>query len=66
MPEPPRTAPTTLRDELHDFIDQIDEELARPGLHATVDTLPTELIPVVLKRMRELRAGITILPPELD
>ena len=66
MPEQPRTAPTTLRDELHDFIDEIDEELARPGLHATVDTLPEELIPVVLKRMRELRAGITILPPQLD
>jgi hypothetical protein len=55
--------PTSVRDELHEFIDEIDDDLARPGLHATVDTLPDELVPVVLNRMRALRAGTTVHPP---
>lgn len=58
-------APSVTRDDLHDFIDEIEEELAKPGLHATIDTLPEELIPVVLNRMRALRAHATIHPPQL-
>jgi hypothetical protein len=59
-------APTTTRDELHNFIDDIDDELAKPSLHVTVDMLPEYLIRVVLNRMRDLLEGTTVLPPELD
>jgi hypothetical protein len=59
-------APITIRDELHELIDAIEDELAKPGLHATIDTLPDELIPIVLNRMRALRAGITVYPPQMD
>lgn len=47
----------TPREELHDFIDQLDEE-AQPLLHETVDGLPDALIPTALERMRYLRARI--------
>jgi hypothetical protein len=53
--EHPQTAAISSRAELHDFIDKLDDDLARPGLHATIDTLPAELVPVVLNRMRALR-----------
>ncbi len=56
-------APSTTRAELHEFIDTIDDELARPGLHATIDMLPEDLISVVLDRMRALRERRTVLPP---
>jgi hypothetical protein len=59
------SAPITKRDELHEFIDEIEDELAKPGLHATIDTLPDELIPVVLDRMRALQARITVHPPQV-
>jgi hypothetical protein len=59
-------ASATVRDELHEFIDEIDDELAKPGLHATVDTLPDELVPLVLDRMRALRQAITVHPPHFD
>ena len=55
----------TTRDELHEFIDEIDDDLARPRLHATIDTLPDALVPDVLNRMRALRARTMVLPPEL-
>jgi hypothetical protein len=54
----------TTRDELHEFIDEIDDDLARPGLHATIDALPDALVPTVLNRLRALRARTTIHPPE--
>jgi hypothetical protein len=53
--EHPQTAAISSRAELHDFIDKLDDDLARPGLHATIDALPEELVPVVLNRMRALR-----------
>jgi hypothetical protein len=59
-------ASISTRDELHDFIDEIEDELAKPGLHATIDTLPDDLIPVVLNRMRALKDGITVYPPQMD
>jgi hypothetical protein len=55
----------TTRDELHEFIDEIDVDLARPRLHATIDTLPDAIVPDVLNRMRALRARTTVLLPEL-
>jgi hypothetical protein len=48
----------TPREELHDFIDHLDEG-AQPLLHETVDGLPDALIPTVLERMRFLRARIS-------
>jgi len=47
----------TPREELHNFIDQLDED-AQPVLHETVEGLPDALIPTVLERMRYLRARI--------
>jgi len=58
-------APSVTRDDLHDLIDELEDELAKPGLHATIDTLPEELILVVLNRLRALRARTTIHPPQL-
>jgi hypothetical protein len=52
MTEDLSVEPTITRDELHEFVDEIEDDLARAGLHATIDTLPDELIPVVLDRMR--------------
>jgi hypothetical protein len=63
--EHPHIAAISSRAELHDFIDRLDDDLAKPGLHATIDALPEELVPVVLNRMRTLRARITVHPPEL-
>jgi hypothetical protein len=63
--EHPQTAAIGSRAELHDFIDKLDDDLAKPGLHATIDALPEELVAVVLDRMRALRARITVHPPEL-
>ena len=65
MTEYDTIVPISTRDELHNFIDEIEDDLARPGLHATVDTLPDELVPVVLNRMRALRARTTVHPPVL-
>jgi hypothetical protein len=66
MTEHLATAPITARDALHEFIDEIDDDLAKPGLHATIDKLPDALVPVVLERMRALRARTTFHAPRLD
>ena len=63
--QPMQRPPSPTRDDLHDFIDDMEDELAKAGLHATIDTLPDELILVVLNRMRALRARTTIHPPQL-
>jgi hypothetical protein len=65
MTEHVAAAPIATRDELHEFIDEIDDEGAKPGLHTAIDTLPDELVPVVLKLMRALRARTTGHPPRL-
>jgi hypothetical protein len=59
-------APMTTRDELHELIDDIQDELAKPVLHATIDALPEELIPTVFNRMRALQAGTTVHPPQFE
>jgi hypothetical protein len=59
-------APMTARDELHELIDEIEDQLAKPGLHATIDALPDELIPTVFNRIRALQAGTTVHPPQFE
>jgi hypothetical protein len=48
----------TPREELHVFIDGIDDNIARSALHTAVETIHAELIPAVLERMRFLRDRI--------
>ena len=49
----------TARDDLHEFIDGLEDELVVPPLHALVDSLPDELVPEALRRMHFLRARVT-------
>ena len=49
----------TDREALHEFIDQLDDAVAAPALHAAADQLPDELVPVALRRMQLLRARLS-------
>jgi hypothetical protein len=46
----------TLREEFHRFIDELEDDVAKPGLHAGIEKLQDDLIPAALDRMRSLRA----------
>ena len=46
----------TSDEELYEFIDGLDTELAKPALHAVVDALPEPLIHQLLHRVRSLEA----------
>jgi hypothetical protein len=47
------------RDELHEFIDSLNDDIVGPALHKLVDTLPDELVPQTLRRMQFLHARLT-------
>jgi hypothetical protein len=48
----------TLREEFHQFIDELDDDIAKPSLHAGIDKLDDAWIPSALNRMRALRARL--------
>ncbi len=50
---------TDERDALHEFIDELDDDLVVPALHAAVDRLPDELVGTALRRMQLLRARLS-------
>lgn len=50
---------------LHTFIDELEEDMAKPALHAVADTLPDELVHIALDRMRALRDRLSLFPPNL-
>ena len=56
----------TVREELHQFIDELDDTLVKPTLHAVLETLPDEQLLVAVQRMRALCEGRAIYPPELS
>ena len=56
----------TSREEFHQFVDGLDEDLVKPALRAIVAALPDELLLLAVQRMRALRAGRAIFPPELS
>ena len=47
------------REAFHQFIDQLEDALAAPGLHVVADDLPDELVPIALRRMQLLRARLS-------
>ena len=49
----------TVRDEFHQFIEELDDDTVKPGLHAAVDNLDEALIPAALARMRALRGRLS-------
>jgi hypothetical protein len=48
----------TPREEFHQFIDELGDDLAKPGLHAVVDELDDIWIAPALSRMQALRARL--------
>jgi hypothetical protein len=48
--------PVTVREDFHRFIDELEDDVAKPGLHAAIEKLHDDLIPAALDRMRALRA----------
>jgi hypothetical protein len=50
-----------MRAKLHELIDQLDDDILLPVLHKTIDTLPDETVPRVLKRLLRKK---TSLPPD--
>jgi hypothetical protein len=52
-------APMTAREEFHRFIDELGDDIAKPGLHAAVDELDDVWISPALSRMQALRARLT-------
>jgi len=55
----------TPREEIHQLIDQLDDDELQPALHAAVDTLPEDIVTTFLNRMRAMRDRLPIYPPEL-
>jgi hypothetical protein len=51
------------RQQFHEFVDELQDELDKPALHAVVDHLPDELVSVALERMRALRARLPATRP---
>ena len=49
----------TPQEELHQFIDQLDDDIIGPAFHAAVDTLPDQIVPAALKRLSYLRERVT-------
>jgi hypothetical protein len=56
----------TSRDELHQLIDALDDDIIVPALHTLVDTLPDQTVPTVLGRLKSaLEHQVAIYPREL-
>jgi hypothetical protein len=55
----------TPREELHRVIDRLYDDQLVPALHAAVDTLPDDLIPDVLARMKAQQQRLPPYPPDL-
>ncbi len=45
----------TARDELHQFIDELEDDTVKAALHAGIDRVDDALIPAALARLRALR-----------
>jgi hypothetical protein len=52
------------REDFHQFADELDDEWVKPALHAVIDSLPEPFLALALQRMRALRAGVSVQPPD--
>jgi hypothetical protein len=50
------------REDFHQFVEELDDELVKPSLHAVIDSLPDHAVAVALQRIRALRADYSIQP----
>src|SRR3569833_69625 len=59
-PQPPTSLQSLVsaRDALHEFIGQIEDDAVAAAIHAAINALPEELIPVALRRLQYLRERV--------
>ena len=52
-------------DELHQLIDELDDEIIGPALHALVDTLPDDAVPAAVSRLKAMHERLTTFYPQI-
>ena len=55
-----------MRNKLHELIDELQDDILQPALHAAMDTLHDDAVPRALTRMLRRRRQMTDPPARVD